>query len=101
MESDPPEVTVQAILSLAGTAVRFRGRLHWVIEVLVDEPALVLSPVEDAREIQADAYGHARRQAPALVTVPVFAGPAGELHPDFLALDLRADTAPDPTLDKS
>lgn len=73
---------------LIGLSVRFRGQAHRVIEVLEDEPALVLAPQDEAPGIQTDAYGNARRRARTLVTVPILTSDRKALHPEFLELDL-------------
>ncbi len=82
-------LTLDQLRAMIGLRLRLRGQAFRVIEVIEDQTALVLEPESpDARDIQADAYGQARRHAREIVMVPVFNADRTGLHEEFLEIDL-------------
>lgn len=65
---------------LIGARARHNGEIYEIVEVIEDEPALVLQD-ETHSTIQADQYGEAHRRVPSTVTVklPLTAGGAVDL----------------------
>ncbi|MGE0371407.1 MAG: hypothetical protein AB7Q01_05915 [Gammaproteobacteria bacterium] len=65
---------------LIGARARYHGRTYEILEVIEDEPALVLQD-ESHSTIQADQHGEAHRRVPSTVTVtlPLTAGGAIDL----------------------
>lgn len=57
---------------LLGKQLDYKGTQCEVIDVLEDDPALVLKNLEDESSIQADQYGEAHRRAPETFTVNVY-----------------------------
>lgn len=85
---DAINLTIDQLRGMLGLRVRYRGTIYSVLEVIEDGPALVMEPEVAVSSIQTDAYGNARRQARALLTVPVLSADRREIHPEFLAIDL-------------
>lgn len=77
--------------TLIGLRARYHGRTYEILEVIEDEPALVLQD-ESHSTIQADQHGEAHRRVPATVTVrlPLTAG--GDI--DLAATDVELLDAP-------
>jgi hypothetical protein len=70
---------------LIGARARHHGEIYEIVEVIEDEPALVL---QDARHstIQADQYGEAHRRVPSTVTVKLPVTASGAI--DLAAMDI-------------
>ena len=76
----------EKLRSLIGHRVHHCGQDCTVIEVLDDEPSVVLQCDKGADVIQPDQFGDPARRVPATRTVPVF-GPDGQtLHAEFKEL---------------
>ncbi len=58
---------------LIGKRFRYRDRLWKVVEVLQEEDALVIVPLDahEAQPIQADQYGNAKRRCTHCLTLPL------------------------------
>lgn len=74
------EIDISQLESLIGQAVTFRGRQLTVVEVLPEQPALVLAESRGDAGIQANQFGEAARRAPRNWTVPVHDS-HGDIHP--------------------
>jgi hypothetical protein len=76
---------------LIGTRARYQGGIYEIVEVIEDEPALVLQD-ESHSTIQADQYGEAHRRVPSTVTVrlPLTVGGVVDLN----AVDIDLLDAP-------
>ncbi len=72
---------------LIGARARYQGRIYEILEIIEDEPALVLQD-ENHSTIQADQHGDAHRRVPSTVTVhlPLTAGGAIDLPATELEL---------------
>lgn len=57
---------------LLGKQLDYKGSICEVIDVLEDDPALVLQSLASQDKIQPDQYGEAHRRAPETFTVSVF-----------------------------
>lgn len=78
--------TMKQARGMIGARLRHGGHNCTVIEVLEDQLELILEADNASLEIQADAYGNARREMRALYYVPIFNTERDELHPSFLSL---------------
>lgn len=68
--------------------MRYLG-LRWeIIEVLEEDPALVLSDCEHHTVIQPDQHGEAHRRVPSTLTVPLFSRDGHDINPAVLDLEL-------------
>ncbi|NWG86161.1 MAG: hypothetical protein HXY26_01395 [Hydrogenophilaceae bacterium] len=74
--------------SLIGLRVRFLGEACIIVEVLDEPPTLVLEPLDSARVIQADAYGHASEMGQDNRLVQVLSPDRLALGNDLLDLEL-------------
>ncbi|MFZ5593176.1 MAG: hypothetical protein ACOY4D_02725 [Pseudomonadota bacterium] len=87
-----PELTLSFTLpqlrGLIGRRVRYRGADCQIIEVLEDEPAVILQDCEQHTMIQPDQLGEAHRRVPSTFTVPILSGDRSEINPAFLELNL-------------
>lgn len=72
---------------LIGGRARYQGELYEIIEVLEDEPALVLQNCEH-KTIQADQHGEAHRRVPETVTLKLPLGGDGSIDLSTLDIDL-------------
>lgn len=72
--------------NLIGARLQHEGQACVVIEVLEDRLELVLESDSPSLEIQADAYGKARREMRALLYVPIINQARDGPHPYFLEL---------------
>ena len=80
------EVNIEALRKRIGMRAWHLGRECRVVELLEDEPALVLV-ADDTDSIQADQFGSAHRKVPMSYIVPVLSPDRQELHSDYQALD--------------
>ena len=71
---------------LLGQFLHYRGIACQVIEILADEPALVLRDCSDHTLIQADQYGHAGEHLPVTFTVAVLNEHRDALNPELPVL---------------
>ena len=84
----PLIVTVERLRACIGREVICAGERCAVIEVLEDGPMLVLSCLSGTTVVQANQHGDATRRVPQTRTVPVINPVDGQLHPEFLRLNL-------------
>ena len=87
----PEDITIDQLRGLIGERVSFREIQCCVIELLEDEPALVLQDREEHTVIQDNQYGEPHRRVACTYTVPVLSRDRHSLHPDFLAMELLGD----------
>jgi hypothetical protein len=80
---------------LIGARARYHGAVYEILEVIEDEPALVLQD-EGHSTIQADQHGEAHRRVPATVTVKLPLTSAGTVDLDAMDIELL-----DASLEKS
>lgn len=80
---------------LIGARARYQGRIYEILEIIEDEPALVLQD-ESHSTIQADQHGDAHRRVPSTVTVPLPLTAGGAI--DLAATEIEMlDAAPEET----
>lgn len=82
-------ITLIQLRGMIGLNVIHQGEGYQIIEVLEQSTELVLVKLQKATTIQTDQHGDAHRRVPHTVTVPVLTADRAELHPSFLALDLK------------
>ncbi len=80
--SDPSN-RLPALRKLIGREVPYLGQRCRVIELLEHGPELVLQCPNRPQVIQGDQFGGPRRRAPHLVTLALYPGEDGVLHPDL------------------
>lgn len=87
------ELRNRRLRELIGARARHQGRIYEILEVIEDEPALVLQD-DTHSTIQADQHGEAHRRVPSTVTIrlPLTAG--GDVDFDAMDIDL-IDAGPD------
>jgi len=80
LTADDRDLRNSRLRRLIGARARYHGRVYEILEVIEDEPALVLQD-ESHSTIQADQHGEAHRRVPATVTVklPLSTGGAVDL----------------------
>ncbi len=78
----------QSLRQLIGRQARYHGVKYEIIEVLEDEPMLVLEDCEDHKTIQADQHGEAHRRVPQTLTLHVPFLPDGEADLEAIGLEL-------------
>ncbi len=79
----PYTINGARLRSLIGLRVHHMGQDCTIIEVLDDEPAVVLQCDKGSDVIQANQFGDPARRVPATSTVPVFGSDGQTLHPEF------------------
>ena len=79
---------VTLLRSLIGVQVQYRGTLCQVIEILEDDPALILQELAQHPAIQADQHGEAHRRVQPTITVPVLDKEGKNYSADFAALNI-------------
>lgn len=80
---------LQQLRKLIGLEVRHRGVCCRIVELLENEPALVLQACGPSEAIQDNQYGDPHRRVPEVFTIALFdEQDSDECHPDFLALNL-------------
>ncbi|MCW9088570.1 MAG: hypothetical protein OQK54_03460 [Gammaproteobacteria bacterium] len=78
-----------ALQSHIGQTVNHRGASCRVVELLENEPALVLEVCHARSSLQETQYGDPGRRVAEIVTIPLFAEPgSAALHPELLRLGL-------------
>ncbi len=88
MAREKIQFDISRLRCLIGTRVTYNGHFFEIIEILEDEPAVILQTCEPQAVIQADQHGEAHRRVPSTLTVPVLSSCRTELHPAFLSLDI-------------
>ena len=81
-------LSLNQLRGMIGLRILYSGTTYTVIEVLEDNPCIVVQADQPDSHIQADAYGNARRQVRDTLTIPVFSNDKTELHVNFLRIDL-------------
>ena len=81
-------VTLEQLRALIGRRVRHQNIECQIIEILEDGPALVLQDYERHTVIQGDQHGKAHRRVAPIFIIPLHDEITGELHPDFVSLNL-------------
>lgn len=79
-------INIEKLRKQIGLRVWHLGQECRVVELLEDEPALVLV-ASDTDSIQADQFGNAHRKVPMSYIVQVLTHDKQEYHPDYQALD--------------
>ena len=80
-------ISLAQLRSMIGIHLYHQGISCKVIEILEDQPALVLVSTDEAT-IQTDQYGNPQRRVPQTFTVPVLTSDGNNIHPAYLELDL-------------
>lgn len=80
------EINIKDLQNKIGMRVWHEGQECCVVEILEDQPALVLV-ADDTDSIQADQFGSPHRKVPLSFIVQVLSPCGEELHPDYEALD--------------
>ena len=80
------EIDIEVLRKKIGMHVWHEGQECCVVEILEDQPALVLV-ANDIDSIQADQFGSPHRKVPFSFIVQVLSPCGEELHPDYQALD--------------
>lgn len=80
------EINIETLRKKIGMLVLHLGQECRVVELLEDDPALVLV-ADDTDSIQADQFGNAHRKVPLTYIIQVLSPDKQELHPDYQALD--------------
>lgn len=86
----------QSLRKLIGRQARYHGVKYEVIEVLEEEPALVLEDCEDHKTIQADQHGEAHRRVPQTITLRIPFLPDGEADLEAVGLEIISIKADPP-----
>jgi hypothetical protein len=81
-----PPINLDKLKTLLGQTLTYQGISCQVIEILVDEPALVLRDQNHAKIIHANQYGDAGDHLPRTFTVPILNPHRSRLNPDLPAL---------------
>jgi len=81
-------VNVDKLRILIGREVDFEGQRCQIIEILEDDPALVLQSMDYGVTIQADQHGEAHRKVPPTITVSILNQDGEGLNPAFSAMRL-------------
>lgn len=85
-----PPVDLTQLRGRIGSLVEHQGVICRIVEVLEQEPALVLATVHEDH-IQTDQFGNPKRRTPTTFTVPVLSADGASHHIAFLALRALAD----------
>ncbi len=67
--------------ALVGATVRYGEQRARILELLMDEQALVLEVIDGDPVIQANQFGDATRRVGRTVTLPIYAADSDELNP--------------------
>ncbi|MDR2877515.1 MAG: hypothetical protein LBV36_05695 [Chromatiales bacterium] len=89
MPTKNPHQDVNASWSHAfiGQRVRHNGQIYEILEILIEEPALMVLQSEGHTTIQPDQHGEAHRRVPETITLPVIVGSDGEV--DFAEMEVE------------
>lgn len=88
MSENAMQVNMEQLRGLIGRSVDYYGTRCTIIEVIEDDPALVLEACHKHTTIQPDQHGEAHRRVPATITVPVLNKHRSDYAPGFLDLNL-------------
>ena len=78
-----PQINLDKLKALLGQTLAYQGIPCQVIEILVDEPALVLRDQAHRKIIHANQYGDAGDHLPRTFTVPILNPHRNRLNPDL------------------
>lgn len=78
-----PRIDPEKLQKLLGQILHYQGRPHQVIEILSEEPALVLRDRQDRKILQTNQYGNASGWAPQTFTVALLDAGRDRLNPDL------------------
>lgn len=78
-----PRIDPEKLQKLLGQILHYQGRPHQVIEILSEEPALVLRDRQDRKILQTNQYGNASGWAPQTCTVALLDAGRDRLNPDL------------------
>lgn len=81
-------ITLERLRACIGREVICAGEPCVILEVLDDGPMLVLSCLSGTTVVQANQHGEATRRVARTRMLPVFNAEDGQLHPEFLKLNL-------------
>lgn len=84
---------VNELKLLLGKQINYKGTDCEVIDVLEDDPALVLQSLAHDNKIQPDQYGEAHRRAPETFTVSIY-GRDNQIKPVITRLVAQAKNSP-------
>jgi len=87
-KGDDNAIPLNRLRKLIGLKVRHQGAQWEIIEVMEDNPALVLRDCEMHTVIQPDQHGEAHRRVPITIMMPLFEEDGVSLNPALLNLDL-------------
>jgi len=85
---DDSAILLEHARELIGRKVRYQGAQWEIIEVMEDDPTLVLRECEMHTVIQPDQHGEAHRRVPYTITMPLFDQDGVNVNPALLNLDL-------------
>ncbi len=88
-----PPIDPEKLKKLLGRVLLYQGHAYQVIEILSEEPALVLRDRQDRKILQTNQYGDASGWAPHTFSVALLDAGRNRLNPDLpelAALDLLA-----------
>lgn len=74
--------------ALIGRRVRYQGQTYEIIEILIEEPALLVLQNEGHTTIQPDQHGEAHRRVPETVTLPVTLKNSGDFDFEDMEVEL-------------
>lgn len=77
----------QAIQGLIGKRARYQGGIYEILEILADDPPMLVLQDSGHTTIQPDQYGEAHRRVPQTVTVPVLFG--ADRTPDLARMEIE------------
>ena len=78
-----PRIDPEKLQKLLGQILHYQGRPYQVIEILSEEPALVLRDRQDRKILQTNQYGNASGWAPQTFTVALLDARRDRLNPDL------------------
>lgn len=78
-----PRIDPEKLQKLLGQILHYQGRPYQVIEILSEEPALVLRDRQDRKILQTNQYGNAIGWAPQTFTVALLDAGRDRLNPDL------------------
>lgn len=78
-----PRIDPEKLQKLLGQILHYQGRPYQVIEILSEEPALVLRDRQDRKILQTNQYGNAIGWAPQTFTVALLDAGRDRFNPDL------------------
>ena len=76
-------INPEKLQKLLGQILSYQGRPCQVIEILIEEPALVLRDCQDIKTLQTNQYGNAVGWAPQTFTIALLDARREHLNPDL------------------